>query len=165
MLRSLTGWTLSYFAIVTKFRSKNKRFGSKRFGRADIMLWEKEVEDKTLGIKRRGAAVTFRMHEDTDQPWVTGKIGASTTIEYSSGLDATIAVSHKTRGKLLHTGKMVACSADQKHSRTASQPEADLADLVVTFEDSRCKFRYCDKVYVFLANTVWYRSVGVRHPY
>ncbi|CAI6302608.1 unnamed protein product [Periconia digitata] len=146
MLQSLTGWTLSYFAIVSKFRSKNRRIGSKRFGRSDVMLWEKEVDDRAAGIKRRGAAVTFRLHEDTGMIWVSGKINASTTIEYSSGLDATVTVANKSQGRLLIVSKMVASEsenpAEQRHSRGSSHVEAELSDLVVTFENSRYRLEF-----------------------
>ncbi|KAF2191688.1 hypothetical protein K469DRAFT_695834 [Zopfia rhizophila CBS 207.26] len=69
-LNGLTGWTLRYFAIIDKFRSKNKRLGSKKYGRADIMLWEKEVEDASG--KRRGTQVTFRHHDESDKIWTSG---------------------------------------------------------------------------------------------
>ncbi|PVI05413.1 kinase-like protein [Periconia macrospinosa] len=147
MLQSLTGWTLSYFAIVTKFKSKNRRWGSKRFGRADVMLWEKEVDDHVANIKRRGVTVAFRLHADTRLPWITGKIGALTTVEYTSSLDATITVSNKMHGKLLHAGRMMAIESEMpsehKHSRSGSHSDAaELSDLVVTFEDTRYRWEF-----------------------
>jgi hypothetical protein len=142
MLQGLTGWNLSYFAIVSKFKSKKKRFGSKTYGRSDTMLWEKEVTD-TAGVKRRGAAVTFRIHEEGELIWVSGMITLSTKIETSSGSDATIMVSNKTSGKLLHVGRMTAIAEESpsghKHSRSTSDAHEDYSDLVVSFENSKGK--------------------------
>jgi hypothetical protein len=145
MLQGLTGWTLRYFAIVTKFKSKNKRFGSKRYGAADVMLWEKEVDDAAAGIKRRGAKVVFRLHEG-DFLWVSGSITASTSISTSTAQDATVSVSSKSRGQLLDVSKMVAIESEAarvsatSHARGHFEAHEDLSDLVLTFENEQCKY-------------------------
>ncbi|KAJ4352207.1 uncharacterized protein N0V89_007554 [Didymosphaeria variabile] len=147
MLQGLTGWTLCYFAIVTRFKSKNKRFGSKRHGRADVMLWEKEVDDTTAGFKRRGAKVVFRLHE-AELLWASGSITGSTSISTSAGQDATISVSKKTRGKLLNVSKMVAIASeatrpsDSGHSRGHSDVHEDMSDLVLTFENEQYRLEF-----------------------
>ncbi|KAL1597696.1 hypothetical protein SLS60_008182 [Paraconiothyrium brasiliense] len=147
MLQGLTGWTLCYFAIVTKFKSKNKRFGSKRYGRADVMLWEKEVDDTAAGIKRRGAKVTFRLHE-AEFLWVSGSITDSTSISTSAGQDATISVSNKSRGQLLDVSRMIAIASETArpsgsgHSRGHSDVHEDLSDLVLTFENEHYRLEF-----------------------
>lgn len=145
MLEGLTGWSLRYFAIVTKFKSKNKRIGSKRYGAADVLLWEKEVDDTATGIKRRGAKVVFRVHEG-EFLWISGSVTASTSISTSTGQDATISVSSKNRGQLLDVSKMVAIASETAkasgtgHSRGPSDVHEELADLVLTFENEQCKY-------------------------
>lgn len=145
MLQGLTGWTLRYFAIVTKFKSKKKPFGSKRYGRSDVMLWEKEVEDTINGIKRRGAKVTFRLHEQ-DFLWMSASIIDSTSISTSTGQQATISVSHKERGHLLDVSKMIAIASEAAqpmgNAHVGAHPDGhkELSDLVLTFENEHCKY-------------------------
>ncbi|KAJ4299819.1 hypothetical protein N0V90_005065 [Kalmusia sp. IMI 367209] len=148
MLQGLTSWTLCYFAIVTKFKSKNKRIGSKKYGRADVMLWEKEVDDSDAGIRRRGARVTFRLHE-AEFLWVSGGINDTTSISTSAGFDATVAVSNKTRDQLLDVSKMVAVPSPGTakpsgtgHSRTSSETQEGLSDLVLTFENEQYRLEF-----------------------
>lgn len=151
MLYGVSGWSLRYFAIVTKFKLKTKRFGFKKekYGRADVMLWEREIEDNALGSKRRGTVVTFRLHEETDLLWMTGMITQSTEVSYPTGFDATITVANKTRGKLIDIGKMTAIASEGSpkasshgHSRHVSESHEEYSDLVLTFEeDPRCKFQ------------------------
>ena len=70
LLAGLTGWTLSFFAIVSKIKSRNRRLGSKKYGSADIMLWEKDLEGGQN--KRRVAQLAFRSHGDTEKQWTSG---------------------------------------------------------------------------------------------
>ncbi|KAF2265059.1 kinase-like protein [Lojkania enalia] len=79
LMYCLTGWTLRYFGFIEKFKSKNRRFGNKKHGRADIMLWEKEVEGSAS--KRHGSQVTFRQHDEADPLWTSG---SSTNSLYAS---------------------------------------------------------------------------------
>jgi hypothetical protein len=145
MLQGLTGWTLRYFAIVTKFKSKNKHFGSKKYGAADVMLWEKEVDDAPAEIKRRGAKVVFRLHE-SDFLWVSGSITTSTSISTSTGLEATVSVSSKSQGQLLDVSKMVAIASEAArlsevaHVKGHSDAHEGLSDLVLTFQNEQCKY-------------------------
>ncbi|KAF2797481.1 hypothetical protein K505DRAFT_139611 [Melanomma pulvis-pyrius CBS 109.77] len=122
LLQGLTGWTLRYFGIVDDFKSKRKRFGSKKYGRADIMLWEKEVDVNSQAIRRRGSQVTFRQHEETEFLWTSGTITASTSITFSTGTDATVTVSNRARGKLLNVTKMTTIMSENpretKHEHT-----------------------------------------------
>ena len=70
LLAGLTGWTLSFFAIVSKIKSRNRRLLSKKYGPADIMLWEKDLESGQN--RRRVAQLTFRSHGDTEKQWTSG---------------------------------------------------------------------------------------------
>lgn len=148
MLQGLTGWAFRYFAIVTKFKTKNKHFGSKKYGKSDVLLWDKEVDDNALGVKRRGAVVTIRLHEEADFLWMNGYITESTDISYPTGFDATITVSNKARGRLLNVNTMTAIQSESytndkeprhSHTRSTSDAHGDYSELVLTFEDARCK--------------------------
>ena len=57
-------------------------------------------------------AITFRMHGEVELLWVSGTITQATEIEYSSGLDATVIVSDKARGRFLDVERMVAVEAE-----------------------------------------------------
>ncbi|KAF2437571.1 hypothetical protein P171DRAFT_491913 [Karstenula rhodostoma CBS 690.94] len=157
MLQGLTGWSLRYFAIVTQFKSKNKRFGSKRYGAADVMLWEKEIDDTAAGIKRRGARVIFRLHEG-ELLWVSGSVTASTSISTSTGQDSTVSVSSKSRGQLLDVSKMVAIASETArdsgigHSRGNSDAHEELSDLVLTFENEQYRLDFVNLVTRFKAS-------------
>ncbi|KAL5426249.1 hypothetical protein PMIN05_011727 [Paraphaeosphaeria minitans] len=155
MLSALTGWTLRYFAIVTKYRSKNKRFGSKRYGAADVLLWEKEVDEPTTGIKRRGAKVVFRLHEGEER-WVSGSVTAGTRIETSAGQEATVSVEGKSRGRLLDVSRMVAISSEAgtpapSHARGDSDAHGDMAELVLSFENEHYRLAFVNLVTRFKA--------------
>lgn len=157
LLSNLTGWSLRYFAIVDKFRSKNKRWGSKKHGRADIMLWEKEVEENMM--KRRGAQITFRVHDEVDDLWTAGAITASTSVSYSSSSDSTLTVSRKTRGHLLDVSKMIAVTSENAqlnerrhtHTRSASDTNEDHSEFILTFENSRYRLDFVKLIEEFKA--------------
>jgi hypothetical protein len=152
MFRGLTGWALRYFAIVSKFKSKNKRFGSKKYGRADVMLWEKYLGDKLI------SAVTLRLHEEAELLWLSGVLTPTANIIYSTGLDATIVVTNKARGKLLDVSKMVAITSENEkpashhvHMRSPSEAKEDCSDLVLSFESAQYRFEFVRVVEQFKA--------------
>jgi hypothetical protein len=152
MLHGLTGWTLRYFAIVESFKSKKKRFGSKKYGRADLMLWEKDVDEGA--VKRRGAQVAFRLHDEADFLWTTGAVTASTSISYSTACDATITVSNRTRGRLLDIAKMSAIASENPrntrshghghgHTRVTSDAhDGESSEMVLTFDDTKYRLDF-----------------------
>jgi len=137
MLLGLTGWTLCYFAIVTKLKAKNKRFGSKRYGRSDLLLWRNN--HKTM--------VTFRLHEEIEILWISGAISESTSVSMSSSTDATISVMSKARGKLLDVNCMTAIESELPQSsaagrsRASSEVHEGSSDFVLMFENSHCESR------------------------
>jgi serine/threonine protein kinase len=160
LLLGITGWTLCYFAIIDKFKFKNRRFGSKRYGRADIMLWEKDIRDHTG--RRHATQVTLRTHEEgVDGSWFSGTISDLTSITYSNSADAAITVSNKIRGKLLDVTKMAAISSDSRpsgaeHVRSPSDvtKEKELSELVLTFEESPYRLAFVNLVERFKSSTI-----------
>lgn len=147
MLRSLSGgWTLCYFAIVTEFRTRRRHFGWRKYDKADVMLWEKEVDDSALSVRRRGSMITIRLHKETHLLWVTGAITTSSSIANSKCSDATVVVFNRRRGKLLDLGKMTAIESEapkapaRGHSRSTSDTHEDRSELELSFETAHCKF-------------------------
>ena len=145
MLQGLTGWTLRYFGIVEDIKTKRKRFGNKKYGRADALIWEKEIDDPAFSIKRRFSQVTFRQHEEGEFPWTSGTITTKSGIRFESGTDLTVTVMNKAKGRFLDVGRMTAVITEgpseqrSSHSRNSSETQEDLSDLVLTFQDVRCK--------------------------
>src|SRR5216117_2828763 len=105
MLQGLTGWALRYFGIVEDIKIKRKRFGNKRHGRADVLVWEKEIDDPAFSIKRRVSQVTFRQHEEGEFPWTSGTITTRSEIRFESGTDLTVTVMNKAKGRFLDVGR------------------------------------------------------------
>ncbi|KAF2014557.1 hypothetical protein BU24DRAFT_451566 [Aaosphaeria arxii CBS 175.79] len=145
MLYNMTGWTLRYFAILDKFKSKNKHFWSKKYGRADILLFEKEVDDNS--IRRRGTQLVVRLHEEIDFLWTAGSITSSTALSYSS-CEVTLTVSNKTRGRLLNVTNMTAVASEgptkpqHSHHRSTSDAHEELSELVLTFQEERYRLEF-----------------------
>jgi hypothetical protein len=143
MLQGLTGWSLRHFSVGTKLKSKNKRIGSKSYGTADTMLWEKVVDNPTTNRRRRRAKVTFRLHK-ADFLWVSACITEDTQISRSRGTEITISIARKAKGQLLDIREMVAIESEEATSSHDGHPSTsddnnDLSELVLTFEKEHCK--------------------------
>lgn len=143
MLQGLTGWSLRHFSVGTKLKSKNKHIGSKSYGTADAMLWEKVVDDPTTNGRRRRAKVTFRLHK-ADFLWVSAYITEDTQISRSRGAEITVSVARKAKGQLLDIREMVAIASEEATSShdghlSTSDDKNDLSELVLTFEKEYCK--------------------------
>ena len=57
----------------------------------------------------------------------------------SSTTEATITVANKARGSLLDVIKMIAIAPDTRQERNQSDAHEDNSELVLKFEDIRCK--------------------------
>jgi hypothetical protein len=143
MFRGLSGWTLRYFAIVSKFRAKNKRFGAKKYGGADVMVWMRDTDDNVT------SAITLRLHEEAELLWMSGALTPSTGIVYSTGLDATIGVKNKAKGKLLDVSKMTAIASETEkadiqhaHTRSSSDIKEEQSDLLLSFEHTKYRLEF-----------------------
>ena len=117
MLQGLTGWSLRHFTVGTRVKSKNRRIGSKNYGVADTMIWEKVTDDSTTNRKRRSAKVTFRLHK-ADFLWVSACITENTQISRSRGTDITVSVASKATGQLLDIREMVAIASENPDAKT-----------------------------------------------
>lgn len=150
MLHDLTGWSLRYFTIVPKFKSKQGHFRKKSFGGANIMLWEKEVEDR--GVRRRQSQITFRLCEEADFLWIAGSITQSTNITYSTSHNATVTIADKTRGRLLDVSKMIAIPGEypkgsgNNYTRNSSNDNEDLSELIISFENAKDRLEFVNFV-------------------
>ncbi|PSN72543.1 kinase-like protein [Corynespora cassiicola Philippines] len=160
MLKSLTGWTLRYFGLVTSFKSKRTLFDEK-YGKASVLLWEKENETRPPGRTVQRAVLTLRMHEEIEFLWLSGSIEGGTTVSNSeNGKDATLSVSHVTKGKLLEEKNMEAIPSTtqqkSKHSRSnsssATHTHESSRKLVLCFPDVQYRRRFGNIVEDFESN-------------
>ncbi|KAF2108422.1 kinase-like domain-containing protein [Lophiotrema nucula] len=152
LLFALTGWKLAYFSHVTTFKAKNKFFLTKKYGRADILLWSKESLPEPSAFQ-----VTLRQHDEREFLWTSGTIATSTTVTPSSSspLDATITVSNKFRGVLLDISSMTAITSERSSNATTvsngpSQDDVEHSDsdgeskMVLSFEDGVSRQHFSD---------------------
>jgi hypothetical protein len=136
LFQALTGWTLCYLGVVECFKIKRKHFRSKRYGRADIMLWE-----RGMSSSQRELQVTFRQKEETDFLWTSGTITPNSSVSFpGSCTDVTLSVSNKTRGKLLDVRWMTAITDEEEKkkghalARSIANAGEELSEMVLTFE-------------------------------
>ena len=136
LFQALTGWTLCYLGVVECFKIKRKHFrSSKRYGRADIMLWERGISSNQHELQ-----VTFRQQEEADFLWTSGTITPNSSVSFPGSCnDVTLSVSNKTRGKLLDVRRMAAIDEEEKrkgntHAKSSSNAGEELSEMVLTFE-------------------------------